>query len=180
MPGRRRKPGAEKFADGSAASTDPGRIRSSAFGLLARREHSTAELKEKLGSRGFDEGMTDEVLTELARKGLLSDERYVASFITHHAARGQGPQRIRAGLRDAGVTGELVDRLLAAAGIDWVDCARTVRQKKFKGLPASYPERAKQARFLQYRGFSQDQIRAAFGPDTGEFDADLSDLGSDE
>jgi SOS response regulatory protein OraA/RecX len=36
--------------------------------------------------------------------------------------------------------------------------------------PGDYHERAKQARFLQYRGFSSDQIRAALG--SGEDDLD--------
>lgn len=182
MPGRRRsREGSEKFADGSKVATDAGRIRSSALGLLARREHSAAELKGKLESRGFDESITGEVLVQLASKGLLSDERYVASFIAHHAGRGQGPVRIRASLREAGVAEELIERLLAEAEVDWAAIARGVRQKKFKGLPASYLERAKQARFLQYRGFSQDQIRAALGPEAGDFDADPSgDRISDE
>lgn len=171
MATRRRfpRPGDEKFADGSEAASDPSRIRSSAIGLLARREHSAGELERKLESRGYDAEATSTVLAELSRKGLLSDERYVASFITHHAARGQGPQRIRAELRDSGVAAELVERLLAEAEVDWVESARNVRRKKFSAsLPSSFAERAKQSRFLQYRGFSQDQIRAAFGPDAGE------------
>ena len=163
------KPGDEKFADGSEAASDPSRIRSSAIGLLARREHSTGELERKLESRGFDAEVTSGVLAELARKGLLSDERYVTGFITHHAARGQGPLRIRSELRESGVSAELVERLLGQADVDWVDVARSVRRKKFSASPAmTFAERAKQSRFLQYRGFSQDQIRAAFGPGAGE------------
>ena len=170
MATRRRfpKPGDETFADGSEAASDPSRIRASAIGLLARREHSTGELERKLESRGFDSEATSEVLTELARKGLLSDERYVASFITHHAARGQGPMRIRSELRESGVAPDLVERLLDEADVDWEEAARSVRRKKFgASRPASFAERAKQSRFLQYRGFSQDQIRAAFGPGAG-------------
>jgi regulatory protein len=175
-PPRKRNPGAEKFADGSEAASDPSRIRSSAIGLLARREHSTGELGRKLESRGYDAEVTTEVLAELGRKGLLSDERYVTSFITHHAARGQGPVRIRGALREVGVASELIDRLLDVADVDWAETARAVRRKKFSGpLPDTFAERAKQSRFLQYRGFSQDQIRAAFGPDAGEDPAFASD-----
>jgi regulatory protein len=170
------KPGDERFADGTVADSDPARIRSSAIGLLARREHSAGQLKAKLGSRGFDSDATEAVLEDLARRGLQSDERYVASFITHHAARGQGPVRIRAELRESGVAAELVDRLLDEADVDWVDTARTARRKKFgESPPGGFAERAKQSRFLQYRGFSQDHIRGAFGPGAGEepgFDAD--------
>ena len=125
------KPGDEKFADGSEAASDPSRFRSSAIGLLARREHSTGEIERKLQSRGYDVAVTSEVLAELGRKGLLSDERYVTSFITHHAARGQGPTRIRAELRESGVAADLVERLLDEAEVDWEEAARTVRRKKF-------------------------------------------------
>jgi len=40
-----------------------------------------------------------------------------------------------------------------------------VRQKKFgKAMPADYKEQARQSRFLQYRGFSTEQIRRLFKP----------------
>lgn len=179
MAGRRR-PGAgeEKSADGSGAATDASRIRSCVLGLLARREHSTGELGRKLASRGFDAAATGIVLDELGRKGLLSDERYGAGFIHHHSARGQGPARIRAGLREAQVAPELIDRLLDQAEVDWVEAARNVQRKKFRTRPRTFAERAKQARFLQYRGFSQDQIRATFGAAAGDFDPDVP--GSDD
>ena len=54
---------------------------------------------------------------------------------------------------------------LDAAAEDWAALAREVRRRRF-GLspPGDYAERARQARFLQYRGFSNEQIRAALGP----------------
>jgi regulatory protein len=45
-----------------------------------------------------------------------------------------------------------------------------VRNRKFgPEPPADWPEKARQARFLQYRGFSSDHIRLALGAD---FDLD--------
>lgn len=162
-------------ADESEFASDPATIRNTAVGLLARREHSRAELKDKLRARGYDVEESDLVLDELARKKLLSDERYVASYIDHHARRGQGPARIRLALKQAGVTGEVIELAIDSARVDWHEAARTVRRKKFGAVaPQSFPERAKQARFLQYRGFSADQIRAALGSD-----AELADTDSD-
>ena len=58
--------------------------------------------------------------------------------------------------------------MLRAADVDWLATIRAVRAKRFGAeLPRDYPERARQARFLQYRGFDAAQIRAAL-----EFDAD--------
>jgi regulatory protein len=45
---------------------------------------------------------------------------------------------------------------------DWFALAREVRQKKFGcDAPIDFQEKARQMRFLQYRGFGPDQIRAA-------------------
>jgi regulatory protein len=46
-----------------------------------------------------------------------------------------------------------------------VAVAREARRKRFGSAgPADFRERARQGRFLQYRGFSSEQIRAALGP----------------
>ena len=135
--------------------------------LLARREHSVEELRRKLFARGYSEPSVETVLAKLEAKRLVSDDRFVASFIHHHAQRGQGPVRIRAELRQQGIEALAIDVALDAADVDWVAQARQVHRRKF-GASAlrSAPERAKQARFLQYRGFSSDQIRAVLKSDT--------------
>ena len=46
-------------------------------------------------------------------------------------------------------------------GPDFVSLARAARTRKFGSeIPKDRKERARQARFLQYRGFSTDHIRA--------------------
>jgi regulatory protein len=68
-------------------------------------------------------------------------------------------------LRERGVPDEEGEQALAASGVDWAASATRERQRRFGAPPPrEYRERAKQARFLQYRGFSTDQIRAALGP----------------
>ena len=63
------------------------------------------------------------------------------------------------------MTAAEVDAALEAAAEDWAAIAREVRRKRFGvSPPGDYRERARQARFLQYRGFSAEQIRAALGP----------------
>ena len=134
--------------------------------LLARREHAVEELRRKLRSKGHADEAIDPVLTRLTAKRLVSDDRFVTSFVHHHAQRGQGPIRIRAELRQQGIADEVIDTALENASTDWGLQAQSVRQRKFgSALPAGMAERAKQARFLQYRGFSSDQIRAALKSD---------------
>jgi regulatory protein len=154
---------------------DPKKVEAAAVRLLARREHSTGELRRKLLSRGHTAAAVDPVLEKLAGKRLVSDDRYVVSFVHHHSRRGQGPVRIRAELRQQGIADERIDRELETSGTDWRQLAGEVRRRKFgAALPRSLSERAKQARFLQYRGFEADQIRAALS-----FDPDADDMGAD-
>jgi regulatory protein len=140
-----------------------------AVSLLARRDFACRELCERLISEGFGETAAAGVVAELAREGVLDDRRYAQNYVAYHAGRGQGPVRIAAELRRNGLAADLIEAALAG-GPDWRALARKVRGAKF-GLqpPASWAQRARQARFLQYRGFSSDHIRAATGaePETG-------------
>ncbi|HEY8052400.1 MAG TPA: regulatory protein RecX [Steroidobacteraceae bacterium] len=142
---------------------DSGAVRAAAITLLARRDFAQLELHEKLTSRGFDAATVALVLAELARERLLDDERYAQNYVSFHARRGQGPVRIAADLRQLGLPGDLIEAALAS-GPDWHALARTARIAKFGAKPPdSWPEKARQARFLQYRGFSSDHIRTATG-----------------
>jgi regulatory protein len=53
---------------------------------------------------------------------------------------------------------------LEASDADWYELAREIRSRKFGRLkPADFKEKAKQMRFLQYRGFEPDHIQVAVG-----------------
>jgi len=138
--------------------------RNMAMNWLARREHSLAELREKLAARDFDPQTIETAVTELAREGLVSDERFAESFVTARMRKGQGPVRIRAELKKRGVGSDLVQLHVYDAGRDWFALAGEVRARKFgAALPADFKDKAKQMRFLEYRGFDGEQIRAAVG-----------------
>jgi regulatory protein len=108
------------------------------------------------------------VVDKLAEKDLVSDERFATNFVAYHGRRGHGPARIRAELRQQGASDEVINSALAASDHDWIEIAIAVRSRKFgEQLPVSRAERAKQSRFLQYRGFSTDQIRAAMASMAG-------------
>ncbi|HEY1284321.1 MAG TPA: regulatory protein RecX [Steroidobacteraceae bacterium] len=141
------------------------KTRAAAVKLLARRDFASTELKQKLQAQGFDATVVDEAVEELIAGGILNDARFAEHLVTQHADRGQGPLRITALLKELRLPDEVIDAALAA-GPDWLARAREVRIRRF-GLrePATWPEKAKQGRFLQYRGFSSDHIRAALGPD---------------
>ena len=151
-----------------AEELDAPACKRTAVELLARREHSRRELTRKLGSRGFPDDVVGTVLDELEQSGELSDARFTDTFVRSRVAKGQGPQRIHAELAQRGIGDAESDEALRGAEVDWLETIRAVRRKRFGAeLPRDYAERAKQARFLQYRGFSIEQIRAAL-----ELDAD--------
>ena len=151
--------------DTDAAEADERTVRTAALALLAGRDFGRTELARRLERRGYPAGVVAAVVERLVAERLLSETRFVEQFIRQHAGRGHGPARIRAELRERGVPGDEIEAGFEASGEDWAAVARQVRRRRF-GLspPGDYPERARQARFLQYRGFSAEQIRAALGP----------------
>lgn len=137
--------------------------------LLARRDFASGELLQKLGSQGYDAAVAAAVVAELTEARAIDDARYAENYVAYHSGRGHGPVRIGADLRSMGVAADLVEAALAT-GPDWRELARAIRTRKFGAEPpAEWTEKTRQARFLQYRGFSSDHIRAATGAD---FDPD--------
>jgi regulatory protein len=146
-------------------------VRRKALALLARRDYASGELRGALESRGCDPAVTETVIGELIEERALNDTRFAESYAASRAGRGQGPVRIGSELRALGIAPELAQRVLDAVA-DWHELARQVRRRRFgAGAPASWGDQARQARFLQYRGFSSDHIRSALGSD---FDPDGS------
>ena len=144
--------------------------RAAALDALARRDHASEDLRRKLLDKGYDPSVVADLIERLSSEKLIDDRRYVESFISYRAARGQGPHRVRAELRKSGLQGEIVEQSLAAYG-DWIADLRRARQKKFGAqLPTHYADRQRQARFLGYRGFTGAQIRLALG-----FDMDIDE-----
>lgn len=153
-------------------AADPAAVRAGALALLARREYASAELAAALGRKGYASGVVAEVVAELADEHLLDDVRYTESLVRQLAHRGQGPSRIRQELTQAGIAADQIAAVLDGT-VDWHALAREVRSRKFgAAVPRNWPERARQMRFLQYRGFSSDHIGSCLGDSPGVPDSD--------
>ncbi|MBD2858482.1 regulatory protein RecX [Spongiibacter sp. KMU-158] len=141
-------------------------IRRKAMDLLALREHSAKELKDKL-LRKFESG--DEitvVIAQLQEDGLQSDARFAEAFCRQRVASGYGPLRIKMELAQRGVDQSLGDAYFQQHPEDWFERCEQVRLKKFgdwpkpqaeertlEGLKQAQKEKARQQRFLYSRGF---------------------------
>jgi len=171
-----RRPAGKKTLDAEKA-VDPKSAHAFAIAYLARRDFSAADLRRKLKDRGFAESAIEPVLVELESSNVINDSRYGENVVAHRARRGQGPARIRQELKRSGLGSDDIQATMDKAkdeGPDFVGLARAARARKFGSeLPKDWKERSRQARFLQYRGFSTDHIRAVLeGVPDDESDAD--------
>jgi len=143
-------------------------IRERAIQLLARRDYSLRELHSRLCPQ-FDPGQVEQVLAGLVEQGLQSDTRCAESLVRGRVNQGHGPIRIQGELRQKGIAAAIAQQVLEHVEVDWFQQAQSTFQRKFGLQPANDPKsRAKQIRFLQYRGYTMEQIRFALDSDPAE------------
>ena len=146
-------------------AADPATLRAKALELLARREHSRLELRQKLVQRGFATSDIEPVLDALAAEGLLDERRYAELYACSRADKGYGPLRIARELRERGIPDALTEAALAALDDFWMPKLRELHRKRFKSqMPAHAADRMQQSRVLRQHGFTLDQIRHLFEP----------------
>ena len=137
-------------------------IRRAAMDLLARREYARLELNRKLLHRIDRIELLEQVLNKLASDGLQSDERFAESYSRFRRLKGMGPTRIKAELREKGVSENLISEIIYKDDPHWLDTAKKVLKKKYgETKPESAEEIAKRIRFLSYRGFEYHHIERA-------------------
>ena len=81
----------------------------SAQNMLAQREHSQSELRQKLAAKNFDPKEIEATLEELKRRNLQSDQRFTEAYIRMRANRGFGPLRIKFELRERDIEDDTID-----------------------------------------------------------------------
>mgnify|MGYP005852058659 CR=1 FL=1 len=157
----------------SSDDSSTAEAREAALRLLARREHSAAELKTKLVGKGWPEDHVDQIIPALAEAGLQSDRRFAESFARQRAGRFYGPRRIQAELAQRGIDSGLAHAALESLGVDFADLAADFYRRKY-GKPAErdsgpgrgsgpapldFRERAKRSQAMYRRGFESEHLR---------------------
>ncbi|MGP4953183.1 regulatory protein RecX, partial [Psychrobacter sp. T6-1] len=159
------------------------RLRWLAFYYLSRREHGRAELKQKLIDKEQDPDKIDALLDEFRDKGYQSDYRTTLMLIRENIRKGRGRGRIKQAfykkkIAMPGNIDELIDMANSESdefrefvdddddsmveGVDWLKLAVAARTKKYgNDIPTEQKQKARQVRFLQYRGFKSDICFAA-------------------
>lgn len=166
------------------------RLRWLAFYYLSRREYGKAELKQKLLDKEQDPDKIDTLLDEFEEKGYQSDYRTTLMLIRESIRKGRGRGRIKQEFYRKKVEmpsniDELIDMANTESdefsefvdddpnnlveGVDWLKLAVVARTKKYgNDIPTEQKDKARQLRFLQYRGFKADVCFAAlnYTPET--------------
>ncbi|OTG82647.1 RecX family transcriptional regulator [Acinetobacter sp. ANC 5054] len=133
------------------------RLRSYAFAVLTRKEYSKADLIEKLALYADSRDEVIQLVEELARENYQSDQRVAELMLSSQKRKGKGPNRIKLALKNKKINSELIQDELKET--DWVAQAYSLKVKKFgKEVERDPKLKAKQIRFLQYRGFDLDTI----------------------
>jgi regulatory protein len=131
--------------------------------LLSRREHSQTELRKKLADFELDRDLVDDTIAQFAKKDIQSDVRYAEAVVRGAYRKGKGPVFIERTLHNHDIDFQLVRALTKDDSFDWFESSKAVRVKRFGDeLPDDWTYKQKQMRFLQYRGFTQEQIKYAF------------------
>lgn len=138
------------------------KARSVALRLLARREHSRYELSLKLRQRQIDGEIIDAVLDDYENEGWLDDNRFADIYARQRMESGYGPLKIMAELQQRGVK-DSPACMTEASDEDWCRYAIHLREKRFglMRLNDDLPEKLRQARFLNRRGYSGVQVERA-------------------
>ncbi|MBD3813158.1 MAG: recombination regulator RecX [Betaproteobacteria bacterium] len=139
---------------------EPGNLRERALRLLARREHSRAELALKLGQAGFVQHDIEALLDEFEGKNWQSDQRFAESYVADHRARA-GSVKLAYDLRQRGIDDSIIQTVLNKNRDSEMERAREVWRKKYGAPPADAADKARQMRFMQSRGFTLEAIRQA-------------------
>jgi regulatory protein len=130
-----------------------------AVDLLSRREHSYKELLQKLKLREHSESEIIPVLEYLIEKNYLSEERFAESLFRTRMNKGYGWRFIKSELAQKGVCSSITCQLNKNQQIDWYLQAELAYNKRFgESTIKDQKDKAKRIRFMQYRGFSTDEI----------------------
>ncbi|WP_261815951.1 recombination regulator RecX [Vibrio gallicus] len=133
-----------------------------ALNLLSRRDHGRYELQQKLLNRGYELADIDDAVSFCSEHHYLDDLRYAKSQVRQHVNKGHGERRIRQELQIKKVNEQTIEQALQAEPQDWFELAVQTAYKKFRDAKGSESkDYANQVRFLQYRGFSFEQIKYA-------------------
>jgi regulatory protein len=134
--------------------------------LLARRELSEAQVRQRLARRGYETTDIDAAIARLLEERALDDRRVAAAIAhTESRVRGRGKLRVRRQIEAAGISASLaqaaVDEAFADVDSDALLAAAVERRLRGRATIADAREFQRLYRYLVTQGFDSDRIVAA-------------------
>jgi regulatory protein len=141
---------------------------------LAKREYSYVELGKKLKQFAEESDDIPALLDDFKARGWLSDERFTEQVV--HARKTKfGSARVAHELREKGIADDLIAHAIVDIKANELANAREIWQKKYRDAPKTREEWAKQARFLQSRGFGFEIIKKVLNNTAIDDDSEHND-----
>lgn len=123
--------------------------------ILSRRDHSAAEIRQKLARKGFSPGEINQAVGWLTDNNLLDDAKFARTY-TESMLRVKpvGPRWLKAKLRQKGIASAIIAETLAEA-FALIQEEELARQAAARHAPG---DKNRLYRFLLSRGFSNEVI----------------------
>jgi regulatory protein len=128
------------------------------YSHLARREHSAAELRERLGRARVDQETAEQAIAIVIEQGYLSDERYARLLAEDRRnIDGWGVVRIRERMQRAGLDSGLIESTLAPFD-ETSECQAAVEllRRRFPTPPGNAREQQRAFALLVRQGFDYE------------------------
>jgi regulatory protein len=144
------------------------RAKQQAYRLLAYRNRTSSELRDRLQRRGYTISIIDEVLRQLESDGYLDDRKVALDWARYRLqAKPLGRRRLAWELQRRGVHSELVEEVLREvySEVDEVALAEQAARKRLgsRALPSSPRERQRYAHHLYSLGFDKETVATVLG-----------------
>lgn len=160
---KNQKPRLKKFKTAEEKKTKTGdALKRYCYWLLARRDYGKEELLTRLKKYALDPVEAGKLAEEMVSKKYVDDQRMANSVLRNEINKGCGPRKVQMVLKNKKIDSSAVDEKLKE--IDWFQSAYDLKVRKFgEGVAKDHKEKAKQIRFLQYRGFDLDVVFKVVG-----------------
>jgi regulatory protein len=137
-----------------------------ALAMLARRELSESQIRQRLARRGYEADAIDDALHRLKQDGAVNDARVAAAIARSETGlRRRGRRRVAQRIQQAGISGSTAREALDAVFADLDDEAllASALEKRLRGEATIPDDRTFQRlyRFLVSQGFEHDRVMKA-------------------
>lgn len=142
--------------------TDRTKLRNRALYWLSKRDYSIKDFRVKLDKVCELTDLKEELVEDFIQKDWLNEQRYMTSFVRSKISAGLGQRRIVMELQQHGIKTSEAELYLEQMEVDWFEQAQATYSRKYGEKPITdYKDKSKRYRFMQYRGFSSEQIQYA-------------------